>query len=147
MSESVTSSHRTRKILWNGTHPANKISSTERCGKPPPSVQMWYPQAQREGSDGVGCRIQIETHMVRGQTMNKKGSFRAFLGCESSPLACSWILSLFYASLKDSQDFQKLHVFPHGCLFLTFSTNHMWLIQTVYLQWTDPTIPLLWVNA
>lgn len=31
----------------------------------------------------------------------------------------SWVSS-FYASLEDSQDFQKLHVFSHGC-FLKFS--------------------------
>lgn len=34
---SVTS-HVTRKILWDGPHPANKINSTEKCGKPLPII-------------------------------------------------------------------------------------------------------------
>lgn len=136
---------RTRKILWNGIRAANK----ERCGKPPPSLQMWYPQTQREVSDdGIGCRIQIQikTQVVRGKMWIRRGVSGSFLGRKSAPPTWSWISS-FFASLKDSQDFQKLHVFSHGCFFLTFSTPAMLLIQMVYLQWTDTTIPLPWVNT
>jgi len=58
---------------------------------------MWYPQTQREVSDGIGCRIQIKTHMVRGKIMNKKGSFKVFPG----PQICSPSLVL---------DFKFLHL-------------------------------------
>ena len=76
MAGSVTSSHRTRKILWDGPHPGNKVNSRGRCGKRHLIIAEVASRTERGVSDTPSSRGQTETCPARGEIVNEEASFQ-----------------------------------------------------------------------
>lgn len=108
MAGSVTSSHRTRRILWNGPHPGNKINSEEGEENYILLLQKWHPR-QRGVSDTLSSRVQRLELWGERLGMRRRASSVPW-GPESASPDRSWTSS-FYVSLEESHNFQNLHVF------------------------------------
>lgn len=132
---SVTSSHKTRKILIQ----LIKQSSQKSVGNHPLSLQRRPPKTEGRVSDSLDPR----TRTVREKMVNS--IVLKFRRLHIRFPRRSWVSS-FYASLEDAQDFQKFHVFSHGC-FLEFSapahvTNADMSVYEIKWCYNSPA----WVN-
>lgn len=113
------SSHRTRKILWDGPHPPNKINSTERYGKLPPAIADGASKGPERSEQQPRPRTQRETHVVRGKTGSKEERAQYSLLAKNLLPQIGPGFQAALPPLRIYKDFQKLRVFSRGCCFLT----------------------------
>ena len=146
MAGSLTSSHRTRKILWDGPYPGNKVNSRGRCVENDILLlQRWHPR-RREGWVTPWTPGPRQRLVLRGERlwMRRRASSVPWGPKSSSP---DRGLQASVSPLRIHKISKIFMFFSLGCFFLTFSTPALWLIQTpVYLQTRADTVSLPWVN-
>ena len=146
MAGSVTSSHRTRKILWDGPHPGSKINSRGRCGKLHLIIAEVASKTERGVSDALRSRGHRDL-LCEGRDCEWGGEFPVFLKARTLLPQTGPQLQVSVSPLRTHKISKIFMLFSRGCFFLTSPTPALWLIQTaVHLQTLTDTTSLPWVN-